>query len=80
MVNAPLARCGPNAWKTLSGRASRGTSARANHEMNTKDFPRPGVAPGETSRRAADFISKFILDGNVKARFHQERDGQIPNT
>lgn len=31
--------------------------------MNTKDFLRLGVPLGEATRRAADFMAKFILGG-----------------
>ncbi len=31
--------------------------------MNTKDFLRLGVSPGEATRRATDFVAKFILGG-----------------
>ncbi|MEO7297748.1 MAG: hypothetical protein ABI042_04145 [Verrucomicrobiota bacterium] len=31
--------------------------------MNTKDFLRLGVPLGEATRRATDFIAKFILGG-----------------
>jgi hypothetical protein len=31
--------------------------------MNTKDFLRLGVPLGQATRRATDFISKFILGG-----------------
>jgi hypothetical protein len=31
--------------------------------MNTKDFIRLGVPLGEATRRATDFVSKFILGG-----------------
>jgi hypothetical protein len=33
--------------------------------MNTKDFIRLGVPLGEATRRATDFVSKFILDGGI---------------
>ena len=35
--------------------------------MNTKDFLRLGVPLGQTTRRATDFISKFILGGGANA-------------
>src|SRR5689334_19021850 len=51
--------------------------------MNAKDFVRLGVPLGEASRRATDFISKFILGGGDKSRLHEEvsanhrEDGRI---
>jgi hypothetical protein len=33
--------------------------------MNTKDFIRLGVPPGEATRRATDFVAKYILSGSV---------------
>jgi hypothetical protein len=33
--------------------------------MNTKDFLRLGVPLGQATRRATDFISKFILGGGT---------------
>jgi len=38
--------------------------------MNTKDFLRLGVPLGEATRRATDFVAKFILDGGNKLRLH----------
>jgi len=40
--------------------------------MNTKDFIRFGVPLGEATRRATDFISKFILSGGDKTRLEEE--------
>ena len=40
--------------------------------MNTKDFIRLGVPLGEASRRATDFIGKFILAGGDKTRLKEE--------
>src|SRR6202451_1876292 len=40
--------------------------------MNTKDFLRLGVPLGEATRRATDFISKFILSGGDKTKLHAE--------
>ena len=40
--------------------------------MNTKDFLRLGVPLGQATRRATDFISKFILGGGDKSRLHEE--------
>ena len=36
--------------------------------MNTKDFLRLGVPLGQATRRATDFISKFILGGGTSIR------------
>src|SRR6266478_5181100 len=40
--------------------------------MNTKDFLRLGVPLGEATRRATDFISKFILGGGDKTQLEAE--------
>ncbi len=40
--------------------------------MNTKDFIRLGVPLGEASRRATDFVSRFILGGGDKSRLQEE--------
>ena len=40
--------------------------------MNTRDFLRLGVPLGEATRRARDFISKFILGGGDKSRLREE--------
>ena len=40
--------------------------------MNTKDFLRLGVPLGEATRRATDFVAKFILRGGDKARLREE--------
>jgi tRNA-splicing ligase RtcB (3'-phosphate/5'-hydroxy nucleic acid ligase) len=40
--------------------------------MNTKDFLRLGVPLGEPTRRATDFVAKFILSGGDKSRLHEE--------
>lgn len=40
--------------------------------MNTKDFIRLGVPLGEATRRATDFVAKFILGGGDKSRLHEE--------
>src|SRR6185295_12140719 len=37
-------------------------------QMNTKDFLRRGVPLGQATRRATDFISKFILGDTTGAR------------
>ena len=40
--------------------------------MNTKDFIRLGVPLGEATRRATDFVAKFILGGGDKTRLVAE--------
>ena len=40
--------------------------------MNTKDFIRLGVPLGEATRRATDFVAKFILGGGDKMRLGAE--------
>jgi tRNA-splicing ligase RtcB len=40
--------------------------------MNTRDFLRLGVPLGEATRRATDFVAKFILGGGDKSRLHEE--------
>ena len=40
--------------------------------MNTKDFIRMGVPLGEATRRATDFVSKFILGGGDKTKLYAE--------
>ena len=40
--------------------------------MNTKDFIRVGIPLGEATRRATDFVSKFILGGGDKTRLEAE--------
>ncbi len=40
--------------------------------MNTKDFIRLGVPLGEATRRATDFVSKFILGGGDKMKLREE--------
>src|SRR5207237_6195110 len=47
--------------------------------MNTKDFIRLGVPLGEATRRATDFVSKFILSGGDKARLEEEVKAVISN-
>src|SRR5260221_6149912 len=47
--------------------------------MNTKDFIRLGVPLGEATRRATDFISKFILAGGDKTRLQEEVKAIIAN-
>src|SRR5437867_11643031 len=40
--------------------------------MNTKDFLRLGVPLGEATRRATDFVCKFILGGGDMSRLEEE--------
>ena len=47
--------------------------------MNTKDFIRLGIPLGEATRRATDFISKFILAGGDKTRLEEEVKAIIAN-
>ena len=47
--------------------------------MNTKDFIRLGIPLGEATRRATDFISKFILAGGNKTRLEEEVKAIIAN-
>src|SRR5213078_4564636 len=47
--------------------------------MNTNDFIRLGVPLGEATRRATDFVSKFILGGGDKSRLEQEVKAVIAN-
>ncbi len=47
--------------------------------MNTKDFIRLGVPLGEATRRATDFITKFILSGGDKSRLEEEVKAVIAN-
>jgi hypothetical protein len=47
--------------------------------MNTKDFIRLGVPLGEATRRATDFVSKFILSGGDKTRLEAEVKAIIAN-
>ena len=47
--------------------------------MNTKDFIRLGVPPGEATRRATDFVSKYILGGGDKSRLEEEVKAIIKN-
>ena len=48
-------------------------------DMNTKDFLRLGVPLGQATRRATDFISKFILGGGDKSRLHEEVAAIVAN-
>ena len=36
--------------------------------MNTRDFIRLGIPPGEDTRRATDFVSQFILSGGDRTK------------
>src|SRR6266480_3497972 len=47
--------------------------------MNAKDFLRLGVPLGEVTRRATDFVSKFILGGGDKSRLHEEVKAIVAN-
>src|SRR5438046_8654681 len=47
--------------------------------MNTKDLLRRGVPLGQATRRAIDFISKFILDGGDKTRLQEEVAAVVAN-
>ena len=47
--------------------------------MNTKDFLRLGVPLGEATRRATDFVARFILGGGDKARLHEEVAAIVAN-
>ena len=47
--------------------------------MNAKDFLRLGVPLGQATRRATDFISKFILAGGDKTRLEEEVEAIIAN-
>src|SRR5580658_2718050 len=47
--------------------------------MNTKDFLRLGVPLGEATRRATDFVAKFVLGGGDKSRLHEEVAAIVAN-
>jgi len=47
--------------------------------MNTKDFIRLGIPLGGATRRATDFISKFILGGGEKTRLEEKMKAIIAN-
>src|SRR5438046_601492 len=47
--------------------------------MNTKDLIRLGIPLGEATRRATDFISKFILAGGDKTRLEEEVKAVLAN-
>jgi tRNA-splicing ligase RtcB len=47
--------------------------------MNTKDFLRLGVPLGEATRRATDFVAKFVLSGGDKSRLREEVAAIVAN-
>src|SRR5579871_5261484 len=47
--------------------------------MNAKDLIRLGVPLGEATRRATDFISKYILSGGDKTRLQEEITAVLAN-
>ena len=47
--------------------------------MNTKDFIRLGIPLGEVTRRATDFVSRFILSGGDKSRLNEEVTAIVAN-
>jgi tRNA-splicing ligase RtcB (3'-phosphate/5'-hydroxy nucleic acid ligase) len=47
--------------------------------VNTKDFLRLGVPLGEATRRATDFVAKFILGGGDKSRLREEVTAIVAN-
>src|SRR6202451_760302 len=47
--------------------------------MNAKYFLRLGVPRGEATRRATDFVAKFILGGGDKSRLHEEVAAIVAN-
>ena len=47
--------------------------------MNAKDVLRLGVPLGEAARRAADFVSRFILGGGDKSRLREEVAAIVAN-
>ncbi len=47
--------------------------------MNSKDFLRLGVPLGESTRRATDFVSKYVLGGGDKTRLHEEVSAIVAN-
>jgi len=47
--------------------------------MNTKDFLHLGVPLGEATRRATDFVCKFILGGGDKSRLPEEVAAIVAN-
>lgn len=47
--------------------------------MNTKDFLRLGVPLGEATRRATDFVAKYVLRGGDTAMLEDELKGIVAN-
>lgn len=47
--------------------------------MNTKDLLRLGVPLGQATRRATDFVARFVLGGGDKARLHEEVAAIVAN-
>jgi hypothetical protein len=47
--------------------------------MNTKDFIRLGIPLGEATRRATDFVSRFILSGGDKTKLEEELRAVVAN-
>jgi len=47
--------------------------------VNTKDFLRLGVPLGESTRRATDFVAKYILGGGDKSRLTEEVTAIVTN-
>jgi tRNA-splicing ligase RtcB len=47
--------------------------------MNAKDFLRLGIPLGEATRRATDFVSKFVLRGGDKLRLREEVAAVVAN-
>jgi tRNA-splicing ligase RtcB (3'-phosphate/5'-hydroxy nucleic acid ligase) len=47
--------------------------------MNTKDILRLGVPLGEATRRATNFVARFILGGGDKSRLQEEVAAIVAN-
>jgi tRNA-splicing ligase RtcB (3'-phosphate/5'-hydroxy nucleic acid ligase) len=47
--------------------------------MNAKDFLHMGIPLGEATRRATDFVSKFVLGGGDKSRLREEVAAIVAN-
>ncbi|MGD0815367.1 MAG: RtcB family protein [Verrucomicrobiota bacterium] len=47
--------------------------------MNTKEYLRLGVPLGEATRRATDFVAKFVLGGGDKSRLREEVAAIVAN-
>ena len=79
--SSSLRRVGRGAWLEAVGTplVCRRLGACYTLTVNTKDFLRLGVPLGEATRRATDFISKFILGGGDKARLEEEVKAIIAN-